>query len=677
MTRLRLLCVPLLLFVLAGCQTLGAKSGPPASDVRLAALFTDHMVLQRGDKIPVWGWASPGGQVTVELNGRTARAVAGEDGKWMAKLPAMKAGGPYELLVNGAAGTPIRLEDVLIGEVWVASGQSNMEMPVKIGDYGVINNDAEIAAANYPNLRLFTVKKATSFTPVEDVKSEGWLVCAPESVPPFSAVGYFFGRHIQQELNVPVGIIHTSWGGTLAEAWTSKEALLTHPDFKPVMENFDESVAQLTTRQKEFDDQMAAWAQSLFQLDAGYSSGNPAWQMPETATADWPELNQPASWGDEGGLGALDGIVWFRKTVDIPAAWAGQALELSLGPINDKDIAWFNGTEVGRIEAQNMGKEPRVYPVPANVVKAGPNEIVVRIYDLVNKGGFVGNPEQMTLKPAAGGEAISLAGPWKYKVGLDLKNAPAPPKAPGLMADSPNNPTVLHNAMITPVVPYGFRGAIWYQGESNAGRAYQYRTLFPTMIQDWRDKWGSEFPFYFVQLANYQERKPEPGDDAWAELREAQTMTLNMQKTGMAVIIDIGEAADIHPRNKQDVGKRLALSALAQTYGKDIVYSGPMYKSMETKGNSIALHFDHIGGGLIAKDGKLPAFAIAGVDKKFVWADARIEGDTVVVYSPSVTEPVAVRYAWETNPDATLFNAEGLPASPFRTDEWPGMTVPK
>jgi sialate O-acetylesterase len=677
MFRLRMLCLPLMLVLLAACQTTNQTSAAPAADIKLAALFSDHMVLQRGQKIPVWGSARPGGEVTVQLEGRTARAMAGEDGKWMVKLPAMKAGGPYELLVSGEAADPIRLTDVLVGEVWLASGQSNMEMPVKVGDYGVLNGAQEIAAANYPRLRLFTVTKATSFTPLTEVKTDGWKPCTPESIPSFSAVGYFFGRKVHQELGVPVGIIHSSWGGTLAEAWTSKDGLLTHPDFKPTMEKFDESVSQIADVQKQYDEQMAAWQLALLQHDAGHVSGQPAWQAPDTPTTDWQDLDQPALWDDKGGLGQLDGAVWFRRQVEVPAGWEGQALELSLGPINDKDITWFNGTEVGRTEGANTGKNPRLYPVPAALVKSGPIEVVVRVYDLNNKGGFVGNASDLALRKPGTTESVSLAGPWKYKIGLDLKNAPPQPTAPAFSAENPNNPTVLYNAMIAPLVPYGIRGAIWYQGESNAGQAFQYRTLFPTMIKDWRGKWGADFDFHFVQLANFQDRKTEPSDDAWAELREAQAMTLQLPNTGMAVIIDIGEAKDIHPKNKQDVGRRLALSALAKTYGKNIVYSGPMYKSMETRGNSIVLHFDNIGSGLDLKGDPAQSFEIAGPDKKFVWADAKIEGNTIVVSSPSVAQPQAVRYAWQANPNAPLYNADGLPASPFRTDDWPGMTQPK
>jgi sialate O-acetylesterase len=344
------------------------------------------------------------------------------------------------------------------------------------------------------------------------------------------------------------------------------------------------------------------------------------------------------------------------------------------------DSTWINGTRVGGIEAPGRWQTPRKYKIDPAIIKPGRNVIAVKVIDTGGGGGIYGNPDQMKLGPAQAADesAIRLAGQWRYKKGFDLKSMPPQPRPP-VLVNNPNAPTSLYNAMIAPLLPYGIQGAIWYQGESNAGRAYQYRQLFPAMIQNWRQDFKQgNFSFLFVQLANFMATLPDPCDSDWAELREAQLMTLSLPNTGMAVIIDIGDANDIHPKNKQDVGKRLALWALAKTYGKKLVYSGPIYKSMKIQGRDIILNFDQIGTGLVAQGGQsLKGFAIAGADRKFVWADARIDGQTVVVSSDKVPEPVAVRYAWANNPVCNLYNKEGLPASPFRTDDWPGITANK
>ncbi|HOJ34826.1 MAG TPA: sialate O-acetylesterase [Candidatus Hydrogenedentes bacterium] len=665
------------LCVLPSCNTCPLKmsKAPAATNVRLPALFTDNMVLQRDMKVPVWGWADPSGKVTVELGKQRVACLVGEDGKWVVHLRPMPAGGPYELKVIGAE--TITLKDVLIGDVWICSGQSNMQWPVKFGDAGVLNRDEEVANANYPNIRLFSVPLKRAFEPKENLEgAEPWKVCSPETVGPFSAVAYFFGRELHKHLNVPIGLIQTAWGGTVAEAWTSEASLRTIPDFVPQIDKLKEEVRQGEARiqqvTQQYQEQFKAWFQTLDEKDPGYANGQAVWASAKLKTADWAKVTIP----DSSCFKDFDGTGWFRKTVTIPTAWAGKSLTLSLGPINDLDRVWFNGVQVGETTYGTPWRNPRVYGVPAELVKPGNAVITVRVLDIGGSGGLLGKAEQLTLS-VAGGESISLAGEWLYHAGLDLKTVPPLPQRPALIENNPNLPSVLYNAMIAPLIPYGIRGAIWYQGESNANRAYQYRTLFPTLITDWRKQWGQgDFPFLFVQLANFQEVKPEPGDDAWAELREAQTMTLSLPNTGMAVTIDIGEANDIHPQNKQDVGKRLALAARHVAYGEELDYSGPLYKSMQVEGSSIRLYFDHVDGGLTTPNGEpLKGFAIAGEDKKFVWADAKIDGDTVVVSSPSVPNPVAVRYAWAINPVCNLYNRAGLPASPFRTDSWPGITV--
>lgn len=485
------------------------------AEVKPHALFGDHMVLQQGKTIHVWGTADAGEKVTVQLAKQKKSTTADDSGEWKVALKKMAVGGPYSMTISGK--NSITYNNVMLGEVWVCSGQSNMQWTVSNSN----NPDYEIKMANYPKIRLFSVPRVTAGKPQQNVNAE-WQECNPSTIPGFSAVAYFFGRELNTRLNVPIGLIHTSWGGTPAEAWTRQQELEDLPIASKIVEDGKNKLANIPNQ--------------LEKLEQDYM--------------DWKDRAATAE---------------------------------------------YNGD-----------------PVP---------------------------------------------------------EAPRPPDD---FRRHPWRPSGLYNAMIAPLIPYSIQGAIWYQGESNAGRAYQYRELFPTMIQSWRNAWDQgDFPFYFVQLANFK-----PGGGNWPELREAQTMTLSLPNTGMAVTTDIGDPVDIHPRNKQDVGKRLALVALARDYGHDIVYSGPMYKAMDKKGNSIALSFDHIGSGLVAMGGELDGFIIAGADKEFHPATAKIEGDAVIVSSDAVSSPVAVRYAWTDNPEeANLFNKEGLPASSFRTDEWPGQTV--
>ena len=673
--------------VIGGCATCPEtySKAPPAVNLRLAALFTDNMVLQRDMRTPVWGWAEPGGRVTVEIGKQRVSGLADADGKWMVRLRPMKAGGPYEMKIAGAE--TITLHNVMVGEVWVCSGQSNMQWPVKMDTWGVRNRDEEVANANYPNIRLFIVPMKRSFSPLENLEGEEvtpWAVCSPETVGPFSAVAYFFGREIHTHLGVPVGLIESAWGGTFAEAWTSQESLRTLPDFVTWIEDVQakakEQLPRIEDLRREFEEQERAWVASLDASDAGYQAGQPAWSAQNLRETGWSPVAVPGAW-EKAGYPDLDGILWLRKTVEIPASWTGKDLTLSLGPVNDAERTWFNGVMVGQTDLKGNWRISREYTIPAELVKKGRGVITVRVVDVGGQGGLLGTAEQVSLSCPSDAQtpSIPLAGEWMSKIGLNLKNVPAPPEEPLVLSNNPNLPCVLFDGMISPLLPYGIRGAIWYQGESNAGRAYQYRTLFPTLITDWRKHWGQgDFPFLFVQLANFMAVKPEPDDDPWAELREAQCMTLSLPNTGMAVTIDIGEADDIHPRNKQDVGRRLALAARHVAYGETLDYSGPMYRSMTIEGSTIRLYFDHVDGGLTTRDNKpLQGFAIAGEDRKFVWADARIDGDTVVVFSDSVPNPAAVRYAWAINPVCNLYNRAGLPASPFRTDSWPGVTADK
>lgn len=643
------------LFLLASALT---------AQTKLPAMFSDNMVLQRDLKIPIWGTAPAGSSVTVRLQQQSKTTKANAEGKWRVHLAAMPAGGPHQLVIMSA--DTITFHNVMIGEVWLCSGQSNMEMPLVSNWAKVDNFENEVAAANFPELRLFIAKRAKSTKPLAEVESAGWKVCDPASVKDFSATAYFFGRHLQQKLGVPVGLIQSAWGGTVVEAWTSGASLKTMPDIAGFVRALESTKRDSIFDPNIFEAKLAEWYAALAAKDAA-TQGQRAWSSMEYDDFAWSSMSLPQKW-ERAGLPSFDGLLWYRKTLTLPEAYAGQALTLELGPIDDYDWTFFNGVQIGATPSYNA---PRRYRVPGELVRAGKNLIAIRVLDTGGDGGLYGKPGDLRLMKDST-TSIALAGEWRYKAGLTLPELPLPPNAP----TSPNRPTVLYNAMIAPLVPYALRGAIWYQGESNAGRAYQYRELFPLLIKDWRKQWQQgDFPFLFVQLANFRGVNAEPVEDDWAELREAQAMTLALPNTGMAVTIDIGDANDIHPGNKQEVGNRLALNARAKVYGEKLSYSGPIYQTMKLEGNRIRLFFDHAEAGLLVKGGEaLKGFAIAGADKKFVWANAKIEGKTVVVSHANIAQPVAVRYAWSINPACNLYNQDGLPASPFRTDDWPEVT---
>jgi sialate O-acetylesterase len=635
-------------------------AGPSADDGQarplLHPLFTDHVVFQRDVPVPVWGWVEPGQRVKVDLASQTVETTADADGKWMAKFGPYPAGGPHELSVT--SGTKAQtVKDILVGDVWICSGQSNMEWPL----FAANNAQEEIASANHPKLRLFTVPKKIALEPTTSVDAS-WEVCTPETAGQFSAVGYFFGRELQRELNVPVGLIDSSWGGTICEAWVSAGSLKTMKDFESALALIEKESANPSKLPQDFAAAMLTWWKKS---DPG-SNDQPSWADPKFDATSWKTMPLPGHWEGKG-LPEFDGIAWFRKEIMLPEGWEGKEIALSLGAIDDRDSTFVNGIEVGHMESWNA---PRNYKVPAGVFKAGRNVIAVRVLDTAGLGGFAGPDKdlKLTLSGDDKAEPITLAGDWSFKASTPLGELTSPPEAE---SNNPNRVTVLYNGMIAPLKPFAIKGAIWYQGESNAGRASQYRTLLPTMIKDWRASFEvGDFPFYIVQLANFMEVRNEPMESGWAELREAQFLaTRALPNVGIGLAIDIGDAKDIHPRNKQEVGRRLALSALANAFGKDIECSGPVFKSKEIQGNTVRLTFDHFGGGLASKGSeKLEGFAIAGEDGKFVWADATIEGETVVVSSPKVEKPVNVRYAWADNPICNLYNQVGLPAVPFRTD---------
>jgi sialate O-acetylesterase len=628
----------------------------------LHPLFSDHAILQRQIKVPVWGWSTAGAKITVTFGKQSKVTTVQPDGRWSVRLDAMAASTqPQELQVTSSEQS-MTIRDVLVGDVWLCSGQSNMEMGI-----GACNATTDIAQAEFPQMRLLTVPRLITTTPVGTLQCH-WLPCSPISVlqgqwAGFSAAGFFFGRELYQQLKVPIGLIHSSWGGTIAEAWTSAEGLKPLADFDDRLKGISR---QNTDKPVDFAAEYETWCEHN---DPGTQEG---WFKDECDTSNWKTVSMPQPF-EQAGLPDFDGIVWFRRAFELATNWTGQKLTLELGPIDDIDTTWINGVKVGQMNRYDLN---RVYIVPPEVGRAGANNVSVRVLDTGGAGGFTGKAEQMFIRPEAGGqgEGQSLAGGWQMRDSVPLAKLPAPPTVPD--ANNPNVVTVLYNGMIAPLLPFAIKGAIWYQGESNAGRAEQYRKLLPAMIQDWRTHFGvGDFPFYIVQLAAFQPVAPEPRESEWAELREAQAFTARtVKRSGLAVAIDIGDAADIHPKNKAEVGRRLALCALANTYQKPIEWSGPWYKGMKRSGNKIRLSFDHVDGGLAARGGDLQGFAIAAEDRNFVWAHAAIEGKTVIVSSPEVPHPVAVRYGWDINPVCNLYNQAGLPAVPFRTDDWPLVT---
>lgn len=629
-----------------------------ADEVAIPRIFGDHMVLQRDRPIPIWGTARPGGNVIVRLGYQKRIVSVDSEGCWFVEMPSMKPSGPHEMVVFGK--NVIRFRDIYIGDVWLCSGQSNMELPVSQSNEA----EKEIENANYPKIRFLQVDHCVASHPLQNIDTKGWQICSPISVQEFSAAGYYFGREIYEQLQVPIGLIQATWGGSVAEAWMSQTGLIAFPEFTHQIQLNEDRFSLIPSFQENEQNREKAhqaWIESLNALDMGQISTESNWQNPGMLADDWSSAQLPGIW-EKSEIGNYDGIVWYRKTVNVPDSLSQMSWTLSLGCLDDMDQTWINGIKVGEME--NPGSF-RKYQVSDQTIHSGINVIVVRIFDLHGDGGFVGPENEMFLL-SENGEKLPLTGEWKYKLGIEQEKIPPLPLA---LSGLEKTPVVLFNAMIHPVVHYAVRGVIWYQGEENVGRAEQYRSLFPALIEDWRSNWNYEIPFLFVQLPNYHSLQSLPEESDWAELREAQTMALSLPNTGMAVTIDLGDPSDIHPRNKQDVGKRLAVNALANVYQKDIEYSGPVYKSMRIEDGQIRLYFMHVNGGFVVKGSDaLKGFAIAGEDHKFVWADAKIEGQAIIVSSQEVKEPLVVRYAWADNPIANLYNKAGLPASPFRTD---------
>ncbi|HET9571042.1 MAG TPA: sialate O-acetylesterase [Bacteroidales bacterium] len=627
-----------------------------SAQISVPKVFGDSMVMQRGLRIPVWGKGVPGTSIVAQLGNAVVKTKADKDGKWMVHFPKLKAGGPYSLTIVevGKPKTKIEFNEILIGDVWLASGQSNMDMQVQ----QIQDAKNEIAKANYPQIRFIIVGQGVKLTPQDDLISGKWKVCNPTNAKDFSAVAYFFARKIHFDQNVPIGIVQPSQGGTPVEAWTSREKLLSSPITRVKVHSVD----TLTTM--HFVKDSLSWVR-LWGIV--YNPQNSLIEKSISSTnyddSTWPKVEMPRLIKDFG-IGTYEGMVWMRKKILVPESFFGKDLTLNIGHPEMNYSLYFNGVEICKI-VWNSNKS-HTYSIPAEIVKRGENVLALRVTMMWNGGGI--NPPAEDLFLADGISKISLAGTWLYQKNLE----PAFPK----IFNYQYYPTVLFNAMIHPLIPFGIKGFLWYQGEANDSVAYYYRKMFPMMISDWRKRWGQgNLPFLFVQLTNYKKVQPKPVESEWAELREAQAMTLSQPNTGMACIIDIGDAENIHPTNKQEVGRRLALAANKLVYKQKILASGPMFKNYKIDGSKILIEFSNLGNSLKTSDGKdVLGFAIAGEDKKFYWAKAKIEGERVVVYSEKVIKPVAIRYAWADNPVCNLINSDGLPAVPFRTDQWKGIT---
>lgn len=654
------------------------------AEVRLPAIISEHMVLQQAEKVPIWGWAAPGEEVSVTLSEQTIKTVAGPDGKWMVSLNLKdSAAGPFELTVQGK--NQIKIADVVVGQVWVASGQSNMQM--SLGQ--TLDGEKEAAAANNPSLRVFRVPTETAREPQES-SAGTWVVVTPQSAKLLSAVAYYFGKKLQQELKVPVGLINSGVGGTPAEAWTPQKAIDSVPDLRAARERIWREADAFASAGPDFLKTFPVWLQETQRTDK--ASDAAAFAGVDVDTSGWQTVKLPGPIKAEGL--PTHGAIWLRQEIDVadPAALK----RVRLAPHAHYESLYWNGQLVSALTYKDLpdAEMPRSFALPQGVVKAGRNIVALRLYSPIA-------PFEL---PGTLYGTVRFSPDWKVKAEYAL---PAPsadeiaraPKAPQLPLKAVYSAAHLYNAMIHPLVPYAIKGVIWYQGEANTPRAAQYATTFPLLIEGWREAWGQgTFPFYFCQLANNRSKQPQPGESGWAELRDSQSQALRLPHTGQAVLIDLGESGDIHPMRKKEVGDRLALIALAQDYGRTIPFSGPVYQSLKVEGNKARLSFKHTDQGLVAAPlpatypvqtrenkneplvrnspkSELEGFAICGADKQWVWADAKIEGSDVLVWCDKVPVPVAVRYAWADNPNANLYNGAGLPASPFRTDDFPLSTA--
>ncbi len=630
-----------------------AFGGAGFSQISLPKLVSDGMVLQRNAKVKIWGWASPGENVTVGFQGFEISSITDNKGEWSVEIENLKTGGPFTMDLRSI--NSIQLKDIYVGDVWLCSGQSNMETTMARVSPLYQN---EIDTANNPEIRYFEVPKEYDLATERTVLSGGkWRPVNRENIEDFSAVSYFFGKRIHERYDIPIGLINSALGGSPVQSWLSEDALRKYPEYLSEVERLSPE-GVIDSLEQIDQERIRHWYADVNARDEGIDKN---WEDFDLEDSDWKTMNVPSFWKDSD-LGDVHGIVWFRKSFQLEPNEANKDANLLLGNIVDADSVFVNGKFVGNTTYKYP---PRRYNIPADILKSGENIISIKIINERGPGGFITEkPYEINL----GDKKIDLKGPWKYRLGAQAE------------ALQPQTfyrwkPEGLFNAMINPLLNYTIKGVIWYQGESNTGEPEKYTSMFKDMISDWREKWDQEpenFPFLFVQLANFMESYEHPTDSNWARLREAQTQTLQVPATGMAVAIDIGEWNDIHPLNKKDVGHRLAQAAFKVAYNENEIPGGPIMESYKVEGDSIIISFKNVGEGLITKNGQpLKEFAIAGPDKNFVWANAKIAGNKVIVSSSKVKNPVAVRYAWADNPDeANLYNKEGFPASPFRTDNW-------
>jgi len=633
----------------------GSFPAPPALKPFpfVSPLFGDDMVLQRGKVDSIWGWSDPGDRVRVQVGNKTASGAADADHRWQVQIRPPKTGGPYTVRIIGHQ--TVELHNVMVGDVWLCTGQSNMLVPLG----GALNGADEVKAANYPDIRFFDLFGHSAYNHTGWIAGS-WKVVLPETAARVSAVAYYFAREVQKDVHIPIGLIVDAVGGTPAEAWTSAAALRPLKDFDVPLDLVDRLAGEGAP---EYGNYIQHWYD---QYDIGLK-GN--WAAPDFDDSTWKPVTLPGGFAE---LGVPDtpALAWFRKEIDLPDPLpAGRAM-MFLGIIERMDTVWVNGQEAG---GSAWVENPRVYFMRPGVLKPGRNIIAIRIMKTKPDGGFMSKPEGLHLV-LGDNSNIPLAGAWKGQLSVDAR---PPHLLPIGYQNWPVMPTVLYEGMLKPVAPLSIAGVLWYQGEENSTRAYEYRKVLPAMIADWRNLFGQgNFPFYIVSLPRFKQRSATPVDgDEWAETRESQAITAaSVPNSCLAVTIDTGDPDDIHAKDKLPVGQRLAYCALAKHYGKHVVYSGPTLKSVDRLPSSIRVHFVHTDGGLVVRGDKLREFSVAGEDRKWYWADARIDGNTVVVSSPSVPHPKEARYAWQSNPEATLFNGSGLPAAPLRTDTWPGIT---
>lgn len=668
--------------LLLSCSVLLSVS---AQALEMPAIFSDHMVLQRDTPVPVWGKAEPGQQVQVRFGGQQVQAVADEAGDWRVDLSDMAASAEpraLEVVELGAEGESKAFRDVLVGEVWQCSGQSNMEWPVQASD----RPDEEIASADYPQIRLFTQPKMS--VPDEQFTAGGtWSVCSPETVAQFSAVGYFFGRTLYERLDVPIGLIDTAWGGAAAEAYTSRASLDASEVTRPFAKAFDQEIERLRAK-REANNEVDPATLPVRHPEPANTGLAEGWAEPGYDDSQWLEID-PINYWENTALGNIDGVVWMRKRVDLPKGWRGKPLTLGLGAIDDADMTYVNGQMVGQtpVSVEASYRVLRVYEVPAALTEEGTLVIAVRVFDNFGGGGFTGPADRLYVREAADpSKSLLITGPWRVKVSHELDPNTLRDAATGKGRSPQHKPGYLWNGMIQPIAPFAMRGVIWYQGETNAGRSAQYDALMRMLIDDWRGLWDQpdtarDFPFLMVQLANFQQPNETPTDDGWAQLRNAQLQTaLHHPQTYLATAIDVGQADDIHPTNKQEVGRRLALIALRRVYGQTgFMDQGPLFNGavVEPGEGPARMRLDfRFAQGLTTRDGQPPRGFAVRQGHAGVWrwaADAAIDGETVLVTAPEGVEaPFAVRYGWSINPTdgphgINLVNGEGLPAFPFES----------